>query len=351
MMPGVKLRTRLALGGFVLVWSSLCVAFDVVLGWSALRQIQASQFPQAAGQIVNCKIKEEFGHGGSRSYRIDVEYAYRVRGIGYASTTYRYGYWSGPRTVAEALAASLPPGKVVDVYYNPRDPADAVLKTGIDGTDLFVALFLTPFNVIMLGCLAGIWRMWRFAPTGGARVWDDGVAKRVEVAGVRPVVAAFMAAGAAAFVLIFVVAFTTGAAPSLTVAVGAWIVILIAAATAWTWTARRATSSAGELVIDRVHETLTLPVFGNRQAPHTVPWSSVSDVVVDGPAGDSRTPTCVPVALVAWPDGSGSREELTQPWAEWNAVALAAWLREQILHPRPASSPQTVSLEQFDATS
>src|SRR5258708_27644712 len=98
-IPRVGLRTVLSLGGFVLLWSSLSVAFDVIIGWNAVRQIQASDFPQVPGQILSCKIKEEFGHGGSRSYRVEVEYAYRVAGIRYTCTTYRKGYWSGPRSI------------------------------------------------------------------------------------------------------------------------------------------------------------------------------------------------------------------------------------------------------------
>jgi hypothetical protein len=332
------IRTVLGLGSFVLIWSSLSLAFDVIAGWSAVRQIQAIGFPNVPGQILKCEIKEEHGHGGSRSYRVEVEYAYRVAGIRYTSTTYRKGYWSGPRNVAETLAASLQLGKVVDVHYNPRDPADAVLKTGIDGTDLFVAMFMTPFNVIMLGCWAGLWHMWRFGSTGGARLTDDGVEQRVEVAGARPVIWAFAAAGAAAFILIFVVGFSAGILPLLPMAVAAWTVILIAAATAWIWTARAVASSPGDLVIDRVNRTLTLPVVGERQAPLTVSWSSISDFTVERPAADSRKPLYVPVALLTWPDGSSSREKLAQPRAEWSANALATWLAEQLLTPRSVSS-------------
>jgi len=332
-IPGMGLRTLLGLGGFVLIWSSLCLAFDVIIGWSALRQIQAIGFPNVPGQILNSKIKEERGHGGSRSYRVEVEYAYRVAGIRHVCTTYRKGYWSGPRRIAEALAASLPQGKVVDVYYNPRDPADAVLKTGIDGTDLFLAMFMTPFNVIMLGCWAGLWHTWRYGSTGGARLTDDGIAQRVEVAGVGPVISAFAAAGAVAFILIFVVGFSAGILPLLPMTVAAWTVILIAAATAWIWTAARS-SSLGDLVIDRVHKTLTLPVLGDRQAPLVVSWSSISDVTVDGPAADSRKPQYIPVALLTWPDGSCSREKLAEPRAEWSAKALATWVGEQILPSR-----------------
>jgi hypothetical protein len=227
------------------------------------------------------------------------------------------------------LAASLPTGKAVDVHYNPRDPADAVLKTGIDGMDLFLAMFMTPFNVIMLGCLTGLWHMWRFGSTGGARVQDDGSEQKVEVAGVRPVYAAFTAAAAAAFVLIFVIAFITGVSPSLPVPVGAWVVIVIAAAAAWIWTARIFASSVN-LVIDRVHETLTVPAFGNRQAPLTVPWLSIAELVVEATGGDPKKPKYVPVAVVTSPDGSRSRERLAEPRSEWSARALANWLRGQV---------------------
>jgi hypothetical protein len=212
------------------------------------------------------------------------------------------------------------PGKPVEVYYNPRDPADSVLQPGIGGTDLYVAMFMTPFNVVMIGFWVGIY----------ARLQDDGVSQRLALAGWKPVHAAFLAAAGASFILVFVVGFPTGMDPSLTVASAAWVVVLCCAAAAWIWTARTVNPDVCDLVIHRANETLTLPAMGNRKSPLTLPWSAVSAVVVDK-HGDSKHICYVPATVVNWPDGSHSREALSDPQAWWGANSVAKWIREQIV--------------------
>jgi hypothetical protein len=102
----------------------------------------------------------------------------------------------------------------VTVHYSPDDPSDAVLHTGIDGGDLFIAMFMTPFNAVMLV----IWivsaiaiRNSRRPPVaGGVQFWDDGFQLRVRLPRFPPWVlgAAILAGGR--FLLTFVVAFIGG---------------------------------------------------------------------------------------------------------------------------------------------
>ena len=70
-----------------------------------------------------------------------MKYDFEVDGRPYQGTQYRYGQWKSSDDSAKTIVASLPVGKQVDVYYNPEDPGDAILKPGIEGGDLFLTLF------------------------------------------------------------------------------------------------------------------------------------------------------------------------------------------------------------------
>jgi hypothetical protein len=117
--------------------------------------------------------------------------------------------------------------------------------------------------------------------------------------------------------------------PSLLVAGSAWAVILSSAGAAWIWTAQSVNRDRCDLVIDRANETMTVPAIGNRQAPLTLSWSSITAVVVDM-RGGSKYLCYIPMAVVAWPDGSHSREALSEPQAWWSANSIAMWVREQM---------------------
>jgi hypothetical protein len=265
-----------------------------------------------------------------------MEYTYEVAGTVHTGKTYRRGFVNASRKFTHGLVDSLPAGKEVDVFYNPDDPAEAVLVQGVDGGDLFAAMALTPFNVVMLAFWAGIWGRWRYAATGGARHLDDGILQRVEVRW-RPLHKALLAAGAMAFALMFLFALATQASPSLPTAIGAWLVIVFTAAAVWMKTALPFAAGESELVVDRLNESVTLPVLGNRRLPLTIPWSAIVAVEVDPAGGMSKGRMYVPVALVTGADGSQSREKLTPPRAEWSAKALAEWVRGQMLKSRADS--------------
>ncbi len=320
-------KSKLGIAAFVLFWSALTLTFDVYGGWGAVRQLLATGYPHVPGRMLKCELKVH--HGKGVSYSVEMEYSYEVAGIAYHGTTYRHGFGRSSRKFAEPLVQAFFPGQPVEVYFNPSDPSDAALQPGIGGTDLFIAMFMTPFNVIMFGCWGGLGARLRFGATGGVRPREDGFEQRLAVARWKPVHAACLATTGASFVLIFLVGFPTGMDPSLSVAAGAWVVILCSAAAAWIWTARTVPGDTRDLVINLANETVTLPVVGHRTAPLNISWSSISAVVVDSD-GDASKRSYVAVAVVTWQDGSHSREPLTEPQPWWSANSLANWLREQL---------------------
>src|SRR6185436_9004024 len=69
------------------------------------------------------------GGGGSRTYSAVITYRYSVDGQSYTSHRYWYeGGGSSSQSGADALAAEYAAGKQVTAYYDPKNPAEAVLN-------------------------------------------------------------------------------------------------------------------------------------------------------------------------------------------------------------------------------
>ncbi|HYO69332.1 MAG TPA: hypothetical protein VEU33_24960 [Archangium sp.] len=114
-----------------------------------------------------------------------MRYAYEVDGRTYEGTRYRYGAWhSSRRGAAEALARRFPVGATVPVFHDAETPEDAVLVAGVQGQELFLLLFMNPFNLAMLAGWYGAVRVLRdeeeellgaFVRDGRVHVRLDGV--------------------------------------------------------------------------------------------------------------------------------------------------------------------------------
>jgi Protein of unknown function (DUF3592) len=172
----IGLGCAVVLGLFVLILSGALVVFDGYVGWVAYRQIRAQNYPTTAGVVTHSAVE---GHGGRHSnYRPNVQYKYAVAGVTYSCNRYRFGDVYAFEGKAHQIVGEHPVGTQVRVYYNPDDPADALLQPGVDGGDLFLATFLLPFNLLLLviGSLLArkVWRGSAKAPAGGAKLWDDG---------------------------------------------------------------------------------------------------------------------------------------------------------------------------------
>ena len=214
---------------FVGFWTLITGVFDCMMVWGAYRQTQALGYPTAPGVIRHSKVTTNSDSEGT-TYGVDVKYAYWVDGREFTGEQYRYNQMSSSDDNAKRVVASLPVGKELPVYYNPDDPSDAVLKTGIEGSDLFMALFMMPFNIVMVGG-------WYFL-VGGIVQWRRGVraraprprANRLKSAG--PLGAAVGALLAVSFLSIFAVAIPLGFNPPLWMMGSVWVFVLGAATAA-----------------------------------------------------------------------------------------------------------------------
>jgi hypothetical protein len=346
---------------FAVFWSAITLVFDVFCARSLIGQWRSERFAAGSGRILSSEVTRN-SDGDGTTYGAKVRYRYRVGNQAYESETVRFGQMSSSDDDwARETVAAFPAGADCTVYYDPRDPASAVLQRGISGQELFFALFLTPFNVVMIMIWGALLTGWRRPPVAGGAVVTV-LNDRIEVRFVKfpPAGVGLMAAGGLAFALIFVVGFSSGFSPPLPLMIGCWSAVLAAGLAAFFWNRRNFGGQRPDLVIDAAQGTVAvLPAAPKATAtptwkewrrplartPVVAPLNRIRGVevrerITDN--GDGQSQTHVAALLVAT-DNPGAPEEIDV--GSWmfpaGAESFVRWLRETLglSGDRPAARP------------
>jgi type IV secretory pathway VirB6-like protein len=137
---------------FLVIWTLFTILEDSLAVWDLYRQCKSTSYPDIQGVITR---NETLCHDYDL-YEVEIEYTYHVDGKKYTGNRYIYDAMifgkatSGPQRKAKNLERFLPLGLQVIIYYNPSNPAESVLKTGIIRYHLFVLVVLAFFNIIMI---------------------------------------------------------------------------------------------------------------------------------------------------------------------------------------------------------
>ncbi len=195
---------------FGFFWSALTLGFDAGIGYFAYQNFRSNSFSETIATVTVSRMDDSRDSDGDISYRPHIEYDYQVAGQPHHGTVRRYGEMgvsgSGAHRSVQQIVDQYPVGRQVPVYYDPQAPATAVLERGLNGTELFLAMFLTPFNMIMLA-------LWGGVISGGSTQTDDppeesliletGSGYEIVLPRVSPLVAFGMGLGGGAFLMIF----------------------------------------------------------------------------------------------------------------------------------------------------
>jgi amino acid transporter len=326
-------------GGFLLIfgliWTLIVGGLDAFFGYNLYRQIRSAGFPSTTGVVLSSEVTHSRGSKGGTTYGVNIQYSYEVAKIRYEGNTYRYTSFSSSnsRHAYEAVR-NHPAGKTVKVYYNPENPQDSLLRPGMDGDDLFILMFLTPFNLVMLGILSvpvfGLWRRLRKAEAGGVKWRVEERRIRVRLPRFSPLVGAFLAFGVVSFVSIFIMAFGMGGHPSLNSALIIWAIIIFVAMDVFIWLWISQAGGKSDLVIDPDRRVVELPATFGRSQRQIVPISDLAGVDVELVETKTSKGGTTQVYVVNLQHNDGAKSKLAEWWDEKKAEEFAVWLRQKL---------------------
>lgn len=147
---------------FGLLWTAIAgiPIFIEVLAESKARA--SLKWLSVDGEVVHCRLKQGTAHAGESAtgifYKPDVKYKYKIGGESYTGQRIDFGTTGATKDWAKKRAAEYQKGKTVTVYYNPKDPREAVLEQTVaeNPNILFFVLFFIPgplyalFNIIRI---------------------------------------------------------------------------------------------------------------------------------------------------------------------------------------------------------
>jgi hypothetical protein len=132
---------------FLMPLAAMGFGFALIFSYWTLRRdrLASRHWPTTRGRVTHSEVvseiiedKDDKGNVTSRErFRVALQFSYRVAGRDYHSTHWNWG-WTAMhivRAAAGAVAAQYPSGRAVTVYYDPTEPATAVLdpanKSGV----------------------------------------------------------------------------------------------------------------------------------------------------------------------------------------------------------------------------
>lgn len=188
---------------FSVVWIGAIVFADGAVAVGAWRMFQSVNWPTTSGTVTESELQR-----GRKSVSLHIRYTYTANEQVHTGTQYDVGPAFLPSRKWPKVQAELPVGASVPVYYDPADPAMAVLSPGLRPDILPIALTLLPFNMVALLLGGALWgsvsRRRGFDPDRDVRPAPAGLVVRLNGLG-RLTVFAFALLGIT-FAGVFVVA-------------------------------------------------------------------------------------------------------------------------------------------------
>ena len=304
------------------------------------RQFASCHYSGVSGRITDSKILSRRASKGGTNYSPYVSYTYQVGRQILFGTRLRYTYFfSSSYYSAQRIVDEYPAGSSQTIFYNPANPSDSLLGSGIIGEDFVGLLLLTPPNMVLLGLWVwfGGWLSERlFKPlAGGVKIIADRSGTRIRL---PQTVALWWGLGttgvlglAAALVINFGPEPDASAGLVLSAIGGAYL----AGTAVYGFLRWKAESGRYDLIIDESGHKLSLPPTYDRDERLTVNIANVKKIRVEkvehrGSKG-GITYTYAPTLIVA-PAGIGD-----QKLADWSdklkADDFSQWLSQKLVVP------------------
>lgn len=315
-----------------------CGLFGALTGWHVrhmVTQDRATSFPSVQGEITSASVHRYSSSRRGPSYSPSFRYTYEVEGSKYTGSRYRYG--GAPSfhnySTAQKMVNRHPEGSEITVYYNPADPRDAMLSTGVDLGDVGTLFLLLPLNIlfwfVVLLCGGEFIRSLKpAAPAGGVKIINERMTWRVRLPQYDPVKAGLITFCAISLLAGFFLNYLGQGYPVLAAGILTTALCVLGTGGVYLWFHTKIASGTQDLVIDENARTLQLPLTYKRKSRLIVAFSEVIDLDLKKVPHRGRYGTVYTYAPTLHLS-HGHSQQLTDLKKE-QAEAFVEWLREKI---------------------
>lgn len=112
---------------------------------AAAKAKQSLSWPTTEGEVAHSAIlyqtETSTTTGNASTFKADVVYRYKVHGVSYTSSKIAFLDLASTTNRAQTLVIRYPDNSTVQVYYNPANPAEAVLEPGDASGVTFLYVF------------------------------------------------------------------------------------------------------------------------------------------------------------------------------------------------------------------
>jgi hypothetical protein len=121
----------------------LGVVFVIVSFRQILLSWRCQKWKSTGGEIIKSETRliKSQAHRSDDSYYADIIYSYEVYGECFESSRLSFKGRSSSEVGAKSLTSLYPKGKKIIVYYDPKNPKQAVLEQGFSWLGIFFLLF------------------------------------------------------------------------------------------------------------------------------------------------------------------------------------------------------------------
>lgn len=319
---------------FAVFWSAITLVGDFFIAQSVTMRLWAFSFESTTGLVTHSELKVSRDSDGN-TYQPVVHFRYSVGEGIYHGTNYQFcpSSTSGSRR-ARSVVNEHPVGKEVTVFYRQDNPAQAVLRRGLDGGELFMIVFLTPFNAVMFGLWGGALHSRKqqrlLAQSGGVESVVRGSKVIVSLPRWSPVAAAGIVSSLIAFVASLVVGFATGMDPGLITSSITLALVVGGGLAAYLYTHSKLKRGWYDLVLETDSRVLTLPATFERKAPTKIPFDQVTQAEVEEVWPKSRDSESTPSYAATLVLSDGRRERLDEWSDRTEAESFVNWLVREL---------------------
>lgn len=131
----------IAIWFFTIIWCSASFIATVVIGSGIIADIGTSNWEPVDGVVKNSYVSTSTGGEGGTTYCLHVSYQYTVDGMTYDGDRVSYSTENSCNSWSKNADDDYPEGKEITVYYDPSNPSESVLLSGLSGVDFFMCCF------------------------------------------------------------------------------------------------------------------------------------------------------------------------------------------------------------------